>query len=271
MTTVRDSETLAYLDFAHQLADLARPLTLSHFRSAIAVDNKNQDHFDPVTAADRDAEQALRTAIQTRFPDHSILGEEYDDQQSPDPLAPQWIIDPIDGTRAYISGKPNWGTLIGLYQNGVPLLGLVDMPATNERLWALAGGSAEARYHDTQTTACTRSCATADRAHLATTSPDFFNDAAIAPIWAEITKRVRLTLYGGDCTNYALLAGGHIDLVIERDLKPYDILPLRPIIEAAGGIITDWQGEVVTSGGHVIACGDRKLHAELLPLLQSAS
>jgi len=265
------SDTIPLLNFAHRLADLARPITLQHFRALTEVENKNLDAFDPVTQADRDAEAAIRDAIREQFPEHGILGEEFSDESAKNSQGLRWIIDPIDGTRSYIAGKPNWGTLIGLYAGEDPVLGLVDMPALDERVWATTHGPAESRRLGRDQPIATRACASPDQAILATTSPEFFTTPPIAALWAEITSQMRLTLYGGDCTNYALLASGHIDCVIERDLNPYDILPLRCVIEAAGGVITDWQGEAVSGGGHVIACGDRHLHAALLPLLCGAA
>ncbi len=272
MTAQFDHAQLSdYLDFAHHLADLARHHTCRHFRSTLVIDTKDAERFDPVTEADRKAEEAMRTEIQSRFPDHGIQGEEFAQNPNPDAKALQWILDPIDGTRAYIAGKPNWGTLIGLYAGDDPVLGLVDMPALDERLWAGRGLPAQARKADQTHDIATRACTLAKDAVLATTSPEFFAQAEIAPLWAQITDRVRMTLYGGDCTNYALLAAGHIDMVIERDLKPYDILPLRGLIEAAGGVMTDWNGAPVTQGGHVIACGDRALHEAIMPILRTGA
>lgn len=262
-----DSDTVTELTlFAHRLADAAARVTLPLFRNLDEVDNKLTDGFDPVTKADRDAEQAIRGLIETHYPTHGISGEEYDDKAGDDF---EWVIDPIDGTRAFISGMPSWGTLIGLNFEGDPILGMMDQPFTGERYFAGAGQAAKLQINDRQSDIKTRACATLDDAVIATTSPDLFDTPPTRALWQSLTEKAKLTRYGGDCYNYALVASGQIDVVIEHGLKQVDIQPLVKIIEQAGGVITDWQGGAAHKGGTAVACGDRALHEDLLKLLNA--
>jgi len=250
---------------AHELADLAGPLTLKHFRSAMEVDNKSADDFDPVTAADRAAEEAMRREIARRFPDHSITGEEFAETQGEGEY--RWILDPIDGTRAFIMGWPMWGMLIGLVRNCEPYLGLMDQPFTKERFWSSAD-AAHYRYGDGTTGVLkTRACDGLASAVLSTTHPDLFAPGFEADGFARIKGKVRMTRYGGDCYAYAMVAAGHCDLVVEAGLKPHDIAALIPIIERAGGVITNWAGAPAITGGTIVAAGDARVHAEAVALL----
>ena len=259
------------LAFAHQLADAAARATLPLFRNLSHVDNKLQDGFDPVTEADRAAEQAMRRLIEAHYPDHGISGEEFADKPPEDDQAKngdswQWVLDPIDGTRAFMCGMPSWGTLIGLNCNDAPVLGMMDQPFTGERYFA-GDGAAWLRHGGTEQPLAVRACANLAGAVLATTTPDLFTGTPAEANWQAVAAAAKLTRYGGDCYNYALVALGQLDAVVEQSLKNVDIQPLVPIVEAAGGIITDWQGGPAHHGGTAVACGDRALHAELLEML----
>jgi histidinol phosphatase-like enzyme (inositol monophosphatase family) len=253
----------AYMALAHALADIAGAVILPHFRTGLAVDHKGGAAFDPVTAADRDAETAIRQAIAAAYPSHGIVGEEFGDSHGSSKYC--WIIDPIDGTRAFIIGQPLWGTLIGLTADGAPLLGLMDQPFTRERFW---GGEREAFFRrDGQTTTMhVRPCAALADAVIASTAPDMF-EGGDAEAFERLSRAVRLRRFGGDCYNYCLLAMGHIDLVVESGLKPFDILPLVPIIERAGGVVSTWDGNDPRDGGRIIAAGDARLHAAAVKML----
>ena len=255
-------ETL--LATAHSLADRAGAVILPHFRTGFTIDHKGGDLFDPVTVADRDAEAAIRSGLAEAYPHHGILGEEFG-ALNPD-AEYCWVIDPIDGTRSFIIGLPIWGTLIGLTRDGVPLLGLMDQPFTGERFIGGHGG-AYFRHDGAERGMRARACASLKDALLATTSTDFFTSAEEHHRFNELSRRVRLRRFGGDCYNYCMLALGQIDLVVEAGLNPYDILPLIPIIEQAGGIVTTWQGDDARDGGRVIAAGDRRVHAAAMKIL----
>lgn len=255
-------ETL--LATAHDLANKAGAVILPHFRSGCAVDHKGGDLFDPVTAADRDAESAIRAALAETYPDHGVLGEEFE-ARNPD-AEYCWVIDPIDGTRSFILGLPLWGTLIGLTRGGVPLLGLMDQPFTGERFWSGKGESFFRHGGATRTTHA-RACGQLGEALLATTSTDFFTTAEEHERFNILSQAVRLRRFGGDCYNYCLLAMGHIDLVVEAGLKPFDIVPLIPIVERAGGIVTNWEGGDPRAGGRILAAGDPRIHAAAIRVL----
>jgi myo-inositol-1(or 4)-monophosphatase len=257
-------EFQAFLATAHALADKAGAVILPHFRTGCVVDHKGGDAFDPVTVADRDAERAIREALAATYPLHGILGEEFGPVRSDAEFC--WIIDPIDGTRAFILGLPLWGTLIGLTRGGSPLLGLMDQPFTRERFWS---GETEAFFRHDGTTKPMRArpCASLGEALLATTSTDFFTSEEEHRRFAALSRAVRLRRFGGDCYNYCLLALGHIDLVVEAGLKPFDILPLIPIIERAGGVVTTWEGGDPRSGGRILAAGDARMHAAAVRVL----
>jgi len=253
----------ALLATAHALADRSGAVILPHFRSPLAVDHKGGQLFDPVTRADRDAETAIRAGLAASYPSHGILGEEFGAQAGSEYC---WIIDPIDGTRAFILGLPLWGTLIGLTRDGAPLLGLMDQPFTGERFWS---SETEAIFRHAGETRVmrTRACADLGDALLATTSTDFFTSEEEHVRFGALSRAVRLRRFGGDCYNYCLLAMGHIDLVVEAGLKPFDILPLIPIIERAGGVVSSWEGGDAREGGRVIAAGDARVHQAAMEIL----
>ncbi len=220
--------------------------------------------FDPVTAADRDAETAIRETLAVAYPDHGIVGEEFGAYR---PKAEYcWIVDPIDGTRAFILGQPLWGTLIGLTHRGSALLGLMDQPFTGERFWS---SESEAFFRHGGTTAAmrTRTCRNLSEAVLTSSSPDLFTTENERGRFEALTRSVRLRRFGGDCYNYCLLALGQIDLVAEAALKSFDILPLIPIIERAGGVVSTWEGLDAKDGGCVLAAGNPRLHEAAMEIL----
>lgn len=263
-----DPQTQADLmRLCNDLADLARPAALQFFRSAdLIADSKGVGAFDPVTQADRATELALRDALALRRPNDAFAGEEFAATSGTTGLC--WIVDPIDGTRSYLSGTPCWGVLIAVADDDGPFLGVVDQPYIGERF---IGGLGIAQVSGPMGTRELR-CRT--RAHL--------SDAILFSTFPEVgtpderrafenvSRQCRLTRYGMDCYAYALLAHGQIDLVIEAGLQPYDIAAPRAVIEAAGGIVTDWQGNPPGPTGQVLAAGDARLHAMALDLLNTA-
>jgi histidinol phosphatase-like enzyme (inositol monophosphatase family) len=250
--------------FFDRLADAAKAETLPRFRTGIGVANKLDAGFDPVTEGDRAAEAAIRALIEEAYPDHGILGEEYGTMGGDRDYV--WVIDPIDGTRAFISGLPVWGTLIGLYYKGRAVMGLMDQPFTGERYFA-ADGVTWYRGPEGERRLATRDCGDLAQATLFTTTPVLFHGDLKAKFEA-VESKVRLSRYGCDCYAFALLAAGHIDLVIEAGLKPYDVGGLIPLIEQAGGIVTDWNGGRPEMGGEILAAGSQALHAQALAILR---
>lgn len=254
------TEVRELVSFAHHLADLSDHAILPQFRRALSVQNKDKaGGFDPVTAADKAAERVLRKEIRTRYPDHGIAGEEYGSVAGSGHY--RWTLDPIDGTRAFIIGAPLWGTLIGLQHADAPLLGLMSQPFTRERFWSDGKTARWRQGTGKEKRLSTRTCSRLDQAVLTSTHPDLFGDGFERAAFAQLKAGTRMTRFGGDCYGYCLLAAGHVDLVVEAGLKPYDIIPLVPIIEAAGGIVTTWDGKPPTAGGRILAAGDARLHA----------
>ena len=250
--------------FVDELATLSGRAILPFFRTAIAASDKSRGAaFDPVTEADRAGEAVMRQLIKRTFPSHGIVGEEYGDEKRDSEFV--WVLDPIDGTRAFISGLPVWGTLIGLLRNGSPCFGMMHQPFTGERFWG-DGGKAHWRGPGGSRDLAVRPCATLAEATLSCTTPAMF-DADQKAAFGRVESNVRLSRYGYDCYAYCMLAAGHIDLVIEASLQPYDIVALVPIIEGAGGIVTTWDGGSPAKGGAIIAAGDRRIHAEALAKL----
>ncbi|MDA9397551.1 histidinol-phosphatase [Bradyrhizobium sp. CCBAU 45389] len=247
-----------YLSFAAELADLVRPTVLSYFRTPLDVVSKSDD--SPVTIADRTVELRLRERIEERFPEHGIIGEEIGGKPGG---AFTWIVDPIDGTKSFITGFPLFGTLIALTCEEQPFCGLIDIPFTGERWMARPGlslfGGRLAR---------TSACKNIADARFYTTSPDMFAGGD-AETFERISRAARLRRFGGDCYIYGLLASGHCDIVLETGLQPHDYMALIPIVQGAGGCITDWTGRPLTirSEGHVLAAATPRLHAEALALI----
>lgn len=258
-------DALSDLDIAHRLADAARAAILPWFRrDGLNAENKAASGFDPVTAADRAAETAMRTLLADLRPKDGILGEEF--ARAEGTSGRTWVLDPIDGTRGFLSGTPTWGVLIALADAGGPRLGMIDQPYIGERFTGSAG-VAEMRGPQGQRPLRTRGTATLAEAILFSTFPEVGtpNDRAG---FEEVARKVRLTRYGMDCYAYALVAAGQIDLVIEAGLQPYDVMAPIALIEAAGGRVTNWRGEPAHNGGQVLACANATLHAQALELLR---
>jgi histidinol phosphatase-like enzyme (inositol monophosphatase family) len=259
----RDSVRRTLLD----AAEMAGTMTLPRFRRNVAVDNKLVDGFDPVTDADREAERAIRELIGARFPDHGIVGEELDDKAAVGEIT--WIVDPIDGTRAFITGVPVWGTLIGLMVGGRAVAGLMAQPFTGEVYLGLPG---EAHYYRGTERLPLRTSTVTElgRAKLTATTPDLFlrTGRDLSVQWSAISRAALTVRYGLDCYGYCLLAAGHIDLVVEAGLKDVDIAPLIPIIVNAGGVVTTWDGGPAERGGNCVAAATTELHAAAMAVLR---
>ena len=249
---------------AHALADAAREATLLHFRKpGLLADSKETARFDPVTVADRLAEERMRAILAQRRPEDAILGEEYGAKAGTSGLT--WVLDPIDGTRGYLSGTPTWGVLISVADESGPVYGLIDQPYIRERF---EGGFGLARGQGPSgefALACRAARPLAD-AIMLSTFPEV-GTAAEHLAFRRVADRVRLVRYGMDCYGYALIAAGQIDLVIEAGLQPYDVQAPIAVIEAAGGVMTDWQGGPCHQGGQVLAAANAAVHAEALALL----
>jgi histidinol phosphatase-like enzyme (inositol monophosphatase family) len=257
----------ADLLIANQMADAARAAIAPYFRQAFDVENKLAGGFDPVTIADRASEAAMRAVLDELAPDDGILGEEFPDRISGN--GRQWVLDPIDGTRAFIAGLPTWTVLIALSQNGRPTLGLIDQPHVGERFTGWTDG-ASYRHGDRSQTLQTRKTAALADAILATTDAFLFQNAEWHAFDA-LRRAVRLCRYGYDAYAYAMLAMGGVDLVVESGLQPYDVQALMPVVQGAGGVITNWQGGDCSGGGQVIAAAHGELHAEALAWLKDAA
>lgn len=256
---------LTDLDVAHLLADAARTAILPHFRqSGLRAENKMAEGFDPVTVADRAAEEAMRAILAQHRPDDGILGEEF--ARTTGTSGRSWVLDPIDGTRGFISGTPTWGVLIALDAGQGPVLGVIDQPYTGERFIGGAGVAQMTGPLGAQPLAV-RDTRTLSDAILFTTFPEVGTHAE-AEVFRAVASQVRLTRYGMDCYAYALLAAGQIDLVIEAGLNAYDIQGPMAVVAAAGGIVTDWTGGPAHQGGRVLAAANATLHAEALELLK---
>lgn len=254
------------LEIAHLLADAARIAILPYFRRPdLEARNKQTDGFDPVTAADREAELAMRAVLARHRPDDGIWGEEFG--RKPGRSTRTWVLDPIDGTRGFISGTPTWGVLIALSGADGPILGIIDQPYTGERFVG-SPDVAEMTGPMGASALITRTTSSLDQAILFTTFPEVGTAADQAGFTA-VSHKVKLTRYGMDCYAYALLAAGQIDLVIEAGLNAYDIQGPIAVIEAAGGIVTDWQGGAAHQGGRALAAANRPLHAAALEILRA--
>ena len=254
-----------FLALAASLADESGAIVLRYFRSKLAVDDKAD--LSPVTIADREAESAMRRRIEERFPEHGIIGEEHGAAKPDAPYV--WVLDPIDGTKSFISGKPLFGTLIALWHEGRALLGIISHPALGER-WTGASGR-PTLYNGAPVNA--RPCPHVREATVYSTSPYMFATAGDAAAYERLRRAAKLALFGTDCYAYGLVASGFADLVVESGLKPYDYAALVPVLEGARGVISDWRGRPLglASDGRVLAAGDARAHAEGLALLTAAS
>ncbi len=256
------------LEFALRLADAARAAALPHFRVATTrTDNKAASGYDPVTEADRAAERAMRALLAAERPEDGIEGEEYGVAEGASGLV--WYLDPIDGTRAFIAGLPVWTTLIGLVENGHPILGVIDQPWLDER-YVGAGGKAWMDCRGARTLLRVRACTRLTDAVLSTTDP-FILTPAERGAFEHIRHTARLTRYGLDAYGYARLAAGTIDMVTESGLKAHDVAALIPIIEGAGGVVTDWRGNPAKLGGQIAAAANRTILDEALVSLKRSA
>ena len=257
---MREIDLDSFLTFAHRFADAAGEVIRPYFRRPLAIRDKAD--LSPVTAADRAAEAAMRALIEARFPDHGIVGEEFGRVREDAEFV--WTLDPIDGTKSFISGVPLFGTLIALALDGRSILGVIDQPILRERWVGAVGRPTTLNGAAIQ---C-RACPTLAAATLFATTPDMFNgeDAAC---FARVSAAAKLTRFGADCYAYGLVATGFVDLVLEASLKPYDFCAMVPIVEGAGGVATDWRGGSLhlASDGRILVAGDRRLHGAALALL----
>jgi myo-inositol-1(or 4)-monophosphatase len=255
--------------FVDQLAHVSGQAILPFFRTALGVEDKAGGNvgFDPVTEADRAAERVMRNMIRSTFPDHGIVGEEYDAVAARSDFT--WVLDPIDGTKAFITGMLHWGTLIGLKRGDQAIYGMMHQPFTGERF---SGDGRGARYSGPHGSRAlhVRPCESLADAVVMTTSPGLMTPTERVR-FRTVEATARLSRYGGDCYSYCMLAAGHVDLVIESGLKPHDIMALIPIIEGAGGVVTTWSGDSAVQGGAVVAAGDARVHQQALVLLSAAN
>jgi myo-inositol-1(or 4)-monophosphatase len=249
--------------FLERLAKASGDTILPFFRTALAVENKKAGGFDPVTAADRAAENTMRELIRTNFPAHGIIGEEYGAERSDAEYV--WVLDPIDGTKSFIAGMLAWGSLIGLTRFGEPVFGTMHQPFTRERFFG-DGGAARYCGPSGDRDLHVRACESLADAVMFTTSPLLMNEAD-REHFRHVENAVRLSRYGGDCYAYCMLAAGLIDLIIETELKSHDIVPLIPIITGAGGVATTWDNCPAQAGGRIIVAGDKRVHAAALEML----
>ena len=264
MTDARapDSQRIA---LAASLADRARATILDYFRGALGEEDKPD--ATPVTLADRAAEKAMRADIAEAYSHDGIIGEEYGTER-PD-AEWVWVLDPIDGTKQFITGKPSFGSLIALLHGGRPVLGVIEMPVLSERWVGITSQGTERRDAQGRSRVTTRACPSLDRATLCTTAAENFESAKGRAGFAKLRDTARVTVYGGDCHNYGLLANGFCDLVVDGGMSTYDYAALIPIIEGAGGVITDFAGNALTQGeADVLAAGDPDIHAAALRLFQ---
>jgi histidinol phosphatase-like enzyme (inositol monophosphatase family) len=263
-----DKEMSDLVRVAHALADVARPETLRHFRTGITSDDKDSSgkRFDPVTEADRASERAMRGILGSERSADAILGEEYGHTEGTSGLT--WVLDPIDGTRGYISGTPTWGVLISVADADGPLFGIIDQPFIRERF---EGGFGRALVTGPmgEIALRTRAPRGLDEAILLSTFPEVGTQAE-RNAFDDVASRVKLTRYGMDCYGYALLAAGQVDLVIEAGLQPYDVHAPIAVVTAAGGVVTDWKGRPAKDGGRIIAAANPAIHAAALARLSLA-
>lgn len=266
--SIKESEFSDYLRFAERLADAARRETLPRFRNGVDVFNKAGIWYDPVTDADREAERVQRKMIGAIFPDHGIIGEEFGEDGAERPK--RWVLDPVDGTRAFVSGAASWATLIAFEFETRPLIGVIDQPYTDER-WIGASGETFFRRGETKLPCRVSGATSLAKARVSTTDPlrSGYFTASEASAFDEIAGKARLCRYSLDAYAYGLLALGHLDLVIEAGLKRHDYAALEPIVAGAGGIVSDWTGEALGQDdrGRIVAAASADLHAAALELL----
>lgn len=256
------------LEFAGRLADASRPVALQHFRAGTHAANKSDAEFDPVTAADKGVEAAIRKLLSDHRPDDGIIGEEGAPVASRSGLT--WVIDPIDGTRAFIAGLPTWTVLIALQDATGPILSVIDQPFTGERFSGIAGQSAWLDHGGVRhLLSVRRTAVTLEDAIVSTTDPGLFSGAEAAA-FAAIADQAKVRRYGLDAYAYAALALGGVDLVVESGLQPWDVAALIPVVTGAGGVVSDWSGQPCHGGGQVVAAASPALHAAALEHLRAA-
>ena len=254
------------VEFFRRIAAAAAAETLPRFRRFGDVANKLEGGFDPVTEADREAEKAVRALIRAEYPGQGILGEEFGSENASSDHV--WVIDPIDGTRSFISGIPLWGTLVGLTRRGNAVAGMMAQPFIGELFYAAGGEAWYEGPHGARQRLSARKTVALSEATLCTTTPALFQgDRRVA--YDRLEKAVRLARYGTDCYAYVMLAAGNVDLVVEVGLQPYDIVALIPIIEAAGGVVTEWSGGPAEDGGGIVAAATPELHAAAMDALHA--
>lgn len=260
-----------FSDVANKAADAAGDVIRKYFRKN-NFDIIHKNDLSPVTIADQSAEEAMVSVILDNFPSHAVYGEEKGWRCKQDSADYVWVLDPIDGTKSFITGKPLFGTLIALLQNGTPILGIIDQPVLKERWIGITGKRTTLNGQEVST----RTCADLSQAYLYTTSPHLFSGDA-EEAFIRVRDKVKIPLYGCDCYAYALLSSGFVDLVVESGLKPYDFLALIPVIEGSGGVITDWKGHQlrweasplsIATSFNVVAAGDKQIHQQALDSLQ---
>lgn len=251
------------ISFMRRLAAGAAAETLPRFRQNGSISNKLHGGFDPVTEADHEAERAIRALIGEAFPDHGIVGEEFGTEGAD--RRHVWVIDPIDGTRSFISGLPLWGTLVGLLEDGRAVAGMMSQPFTGE-LFHASGRKGRREDPHGEALLATRPTVSLGDALLCTTTPSLF-EGSKRHAYDRVEHAVRLARYGTDCYGYAMLAAGQVDLVVESGLQPYDIVALVPLIEAAGGVVTTWTGGRPEGGGDILAAATPQLHEAAMGLL----
>jgi myo-inositol-1(or 4)-monophosphatase len=256
-----------YLDIAVSVAEAVGPIALRYFRNPVDVEDKSGGRaFDPVTRADKEVEANIRADLERHFPGHGILGEEEAEREADSPY--RWVIDPIDGTRAFISGVPAWGILLGLTFDEACLVGVMHQPYLGETFLGSAEGAWVRRAGKEQAIQTSRTNEIAS-AIVYCTHPSTFSKSEDLHRFEQVADKSRMMRFGGDCYSHCLLAHGQIDLVIEGSLEPYDIIPLIPIIEGAGGVVTNWQGGDASRGGLIIAAANPELHSQALETLNA--
>lgn len=266
MTTTPDWKQLT--NFALTLAEASGTAILPFFRQNTSIEVKPHHSWDPVTEGDKAGERAIRQLIETHFPDHGINGEEYGRKEARSPFT--WVLDPIDGTRAFVCGMPTWTTLIGLTYEGKPRLGIMNQPFVGELFLGNPQGAWNIRSGE-RTPITVRSCEQLANATAGTTAPELYRTAEDAAGFQRLRSTVKMMRYGGDAYFYSLLAAGQLDIAMDSGLQAYDIAALIPIVEGAGGVVGSWSGSIVSEGGNVVCATSPALLAEAIAAMTGAT